>query len=244
MENNNTNDIKGKATAITSKITAACDEQGSKVISFLKAKIPALSKYKMSQVLLYTNLAATALALLLYFAAPAITGPKEKDPTKKESHSISAMVSDNGSEIDDYEDKKPDGLLGADADAVVGGTPYGKFIEAAKSFNFYAKFFMFIMLANIALGAYMFATKKVIPYLSVRWLSVVSFFVMLMLFFKNSALAEAINSGTEMIAGLGAMFGADAKIVETSTSFGPMLMLLVSLIVAFSGFLIPANKEE
>ena len=225
MENNKTDDVMGKVKDFTTKITAYCDEQGVKVIDFLKAKIPALSKYKMSQVLLYTNLAATVLTLLLYFVAPAISKPDSKELTKKESCSISAMVSLNNDRLD----KIPAKLY-----ALIKESPKGESIKTAESYNFYARFFLLVMVVNIALGIYMFVTKKVIPYFSIRWVSKVSFLAMLILFFKNISLANSISN----------TLGGNLIKIDVSTSFGPILMLLITLVVAFSGFLIPANKED
>ena len=221
MENNKTDDVMGKVKDFTTKITAYCDEQGVKVIDFLKAKIPALSKYKMSQVLLYTNLAATVLTLLLYFVAPAISKPDSKEPTKKESCSISAVVSLNSDILDTIPAKDKE-------------SSEGEYINTAESYNFYATFFLLVMVVNIALGIYMFVTKKVIPYFSIRWVSKVSFLAMLILFFKNISLANSISN----------TLGGNLIKIDVSTSFGPILMLLITLVVAFSGFLIPANKED
>ncbi|MFI3263016.1 MAG: hypothetical protein R3Y26_08925 [Rikenellaceae bacterium] len=184
---------KQEGVKSTSKqLTAFCDVQGEKAMDLVKKSVPAVEEYakdpaKLNKVILIINLAATALMLLAFYVLPAL-------PALKGNGSMT--LSETLKLFNNIPSGAQDVPMKINLMMLIGNV------------------LLLCTYANLFVGLYSLLTEKVIPYVSSRLFSLISFISMFLLFIV--VIGDALS--------------------------GIYIALLASIVVGFSGLVMISKK--
>lgn len=164
MEENNKEileDVKKRVVQSTNKIDEVCDAQGEKAMELLKKRVPALNDIakdplKLGKTIILINIIATAIMLFAFYFLPAF---HYKDSTL----TLTDLLNLFG---------------GITSQNTYGGSNANWYVLI-----YCGKILKFFTFANLGVAIYTLLTKKVVPYVSNRILSIFTLIFMIIEYF-------------------------------------------------------------